>query len=50
MIRYDFLARQRQQEILREAELGRLRKAANEARRVHPARPEPRSETVARRP
>jgi len=50
MMRYDLLARQRQQEMLREAEMGRLRKTANEARRVHPVRPQPRRETVARRP
>jgi hypothetical protein len=50
MIRYELLARQRQQELLREAEMGRLRKTANEARRVHPARPEPLRDTVDRRP
>jgi len=50
MMRYDFLARQRQQELLREAEKGRLHKTAVEARRVHPARPDPRRETLGRRP
>jgi hypothetical protein len=50
MMRYDYLARQRQQEMLREAEMGRLRKTANEARRVHPVSPEPRRDTIARRP
>ena len=50
MMRYDFLARQRQLEMLREAERGRLHKTANEARRVYPTRPEQGQETTRRRP
>jgi hypothetical protein len=46
MFRYDLLARQRQHELLREAEMARLRRVANEARRAHTAHPEPRRDVV----
>jgi len=49
MMRYDFLARLRQQEMLRDAEKGRLHKAVSEARRLNPARPEPRREFTSQR-
>jgi hypothetical protein len=39
MFRYDFLARQRMHQLLREAEMARLRRVANDARRVTPTRP-----------
>ena len=46
MMRYDFLVRHRQHELLREAEKGRLHKTFSEARRLHPARPEPKREFI----
>jgi hypothetical protein len=49
MMRYDFLIRHRQQELLREAEKGRQHKAFSKARRLNPARPEPKHEFMAHR-
>jgi hypothetical protein len=40
MLRYDIFARQRQHELLREAETARLQRLANEGRRIHSTRPE----------
>jgi hypothetical protein len=50
MFQYDLLARARQRELLREAEMARLRRIAQEARRSHPTRPDRKVEAVGRRP
>jgi hypothetical protein len=49
MMLYGFLARHRQQELLREAEKVRLNKTFSDARRRHPARPEPKREFMEHR-
>lgn len=50
MFQYDLLIRSRQRELLRAAEMAKLRRIANDARRSHTTRPEQKVEVVGRRP
>jgi hypothetical protein len=50
MFQYDLLARARIRDLLRDAEMARLRRIAVEARGSHPTKPEHKLGAVGRRP